>query len=154
MRTRALTIKPISTHSLYIHATGKNYTICPVSIGAVITKNDTEIWNISRFISDQTTIYIALFRALIISLHRALERNITSIDIYTDFLPFIHLMNRNIHIDEYELLQHTLYNLTKRFRYIAFYHLKKESPFYMHAKELSSAAFIQQLSFTNPRSFS
>jgi ribonuclease HI len=65
----------------------------PCGIGAVIYKDDTEIWGDSNFLSEHSTNNQSEYNALIFGLKKALELNIYYLDVFGDSLLVINQTN-------------------------------------------------------------
>jgi ribonuclease HI len=96
--------------------------------GAVIYKNDDEIWTQSKFIGKNETNNVAEYNGLIIGLEEAVHQNIKNLQVYGDSELVIKQMNNLYKVKAEKLLP--LFNKAKKlqtnFNSIQFQHIYRK----------------------------
>jgi ribonuclease HI len=97
----------------------------PAGAGAVIYRNDVEIWADSKFVGAKETNNVAEYSGLIMGLHEALRRNITHITIMGDSELIIKQMNKQYAVKSANIkAYHDMAgSLAKQFASIQFKHV-------------------------------
>jgi len=100
----------------------------PSGIGAVIYENDIEIWCDSKYLSNYSTNNQSEYNALIFGLTKALELNISLLDVYGDSLLVIQQTNGKYKVSNAGLLplHQKVMELKKQFQNITFTHIPRE----------------------------
>lgn len=80
--------------------------------GAVIYKNDVEIWSNSKYVGDKETNNVAEYTGILIGMNAALDQNIKNIHVKGDSQLVIKQMRGEYKVKSANLLQ--LYNQAKR----------------------------------------
>lgn len=106
----------------------------PSGIGAVIyevsenTDSFIELWAGSKFLSNSATNNQSEYNALIMGLTKALELNISLLDVYGDSLLVIQQTNSKYKVSNARLLplHQKVMELKKKFQHITFTHIPRE----------------------------
>lgn len=112
----------------------------PAGIGAVIYKNNDEIWGAAKYLGDYKTNNQAEYSALIYGLKQAIELGIEELLVFGDSQLVINQMNQIYKVKNIVLLElyNETYQLTKQFKYIEFIHVYRDKN--TRADELSNIA--------------
>jgi ribonuclease HI len=96
--------------------------------GAVLYKNDNEIWTGSKFLGYKETNNYAEYMGLIIGLNQAIEMNINELNVEGDSMLIIKQMNGQYKVNSSNLIEvHKLaMNLKSKFKTIKFTHIYRE----------------------------
>jgi ribonuclease HI len=114
----------------------------PAGIGAVIFKNNKEIWSSCKFIGDNKTNNESEYTALIKGLEGAIKLNITELTVCGDSLLVINQINGLYKVKSQKLfdLYDKVIALKNNFQYISFHHVYRKDN--KRADELSNLALI------------
>ena len=108
--------------------------------GAVIYKNDIEIYNLSKYVGKNKTNNIAEYTGLIIGLTEAVNQNIKQLDLRGDSELIIKQMNNEYKVKSTNIIQlhKNAKKLTKSFDEITFSHVYRNDN--IRADELANNA--------------
>jgi ribonuclease HI len=108
--------------------------------GAVIYKNDIEIYNLSKYVGKNKTNNIAEYTGLIIGLTEAVNQNIKQLDVRGDSELIIKQMNNEYKVKSTNIIQlhKNAKKLTKSFDEITFSHVYRNDN--IRADELANNA--------------
>ena len=108
--------------------------------GAVIYKNDTEIYNLSKYVGKNETNNVAEYTGLIIGLTEAVNQNIKHLDVKGDSELIIKQMNNEYKVKSTNIIQlhKNAKKLTKSFDEITFNHIYRNDN--VRADELANDA--------------
>ena len=111
--------------------------------GAVLYKNEVEIWNKAYYISDKQTNNYAEYTGLIIGLEEAVKQNIASLQVKGDSLLVIRQMKGEYKVNSENILElyKTALSLTKFINKIDFTHVYRKDN--KRADALSNEALLQ-----------
>ncbi len=108
--------------------------------GAVIYKNDTEIYNLSKYVGKNETNNVAEYTGLIIGLTEAVNQNIKHLDVKGDSELIIKQMNNEYKVKSTNIIQlhKNAKKLTNQFNEITFSHVYRNDN--VRADELANDA--------------
>jgi ribonuclease HI len=112
----------------------------PAGMGAVIYKNNDEIWGGAKYLGDYKTNNQAEYSALIYGLKQAIELGIEELLVFGDSQLVINQVNQVFKVKNPGLLElyKEAYQLTKQFKYIELIHVYRDKN--TRADELSNIA--------------
>jgi ribonuclease HI len=138
-KSKAAKVYPRTDFSLFFDGCSKGNP-GHAGIGAVLYEGDIEIWAAARYIGDHCTNNEAEYRALILGLEQACERNIEELTVFGDSQLVINQVN-----GEYKVKAKNLFDLYDRvtmlkkcFRFVQFNHVYREQN--TRADQLSNIA--------------
>ena len=140
-------IYPTTEYVLYFDGCSKGNP-GPAGIGAVLYKNNEEVWGSCEFIGNKTN-NESEYSALILGLEYVLDTGIKNLCVYGDSLLVINQINGKYKVKSQSLL--TLFNkckeLISQFDYITFTHVYRNNN--KRADELSNMALTNKTNVNN-----